>query len=76
MTIMINATWHDTYKFELVHHGTHESLGESDSQPRCQDLCPIIAQTTRIWDKLHNAAAWLIQTTVYKLDIDLHDYRT
>ena len=60
---------------DSIHYGTYESLAASPPQntkingmdglwPGCQDLHPINAQTTRIWDKLRNAATWLIQTTV------------
>ena len=84
---MINATWHDTYRFGLMYYGPYESLaapppqntkinGTSGLRPGHQDLCPINAKTTRIWNELCNAATWLIQTIAYKLGIDLHDYRT
>ena len=56
-----NATWHDTYGFDfniLLHTWISGStpppqntkINEMDDlRPGCQDLCPIITQTTRIW---------------------------
>ena len=80
MSILTNATWHDTYEFGLIYYGTCESLaappppknikinGTSDLQPGHQDLCPINTQTTRIWDRLCTADTWLIWTAAYKLE--------
>ena len=53
------------YGFDSTYYGTCESPGDSNSQPGCQDLCPINAQTTRIWAKLRNAATWLTQTKAH-----------
>ena len=60
MSIMINATWHDTYGFGLIYYGTCESLAAPPPEIQRlvvraaynQDAKTYAPQTTRIWGQI------------------------